>query len=82
MLIGSEVIYKEEDVDTLLALFAACLKPGGRIVLAEEVRKTLDPFLKSASRIFRLGIRRFQLRSENETSTVVLIELRSRDPHQ
>jgi predicted nicotinamide N-methyase len=82
MLIGSEVIYKEEDVETLLALFAACLKPGGRIVLAEEVRKTLDPFLKSASRIYRLGIRRFQLRSENETSTVVLIELRSRDPHQ
>lgn len=80
LLIGSEVVYKEEDVDALLALFGACLQPGGRILLAEEVRKTLDSFLKSASRNYRMGIRRFQLRSDDESSTVVLVELDDRRP--
>lgn len=75
LLIGSEVIYKEEDVDNLLGLFAMCLKPGGRILLAEEVRSTLDGFLSKANEKYRMGIRRFRLHSDDESSTVVLIEL-------
>lgn len=79
LLVGSEVVYKEEDIDTLMALFAACLKPGGRILLAEEVRTTLDPFLKKASEQYRLAIRRYRLHSEDESSVVLLIELATGD---
>jgi len=79
LLVGSEVIYKEEDVDTLLNLFERCLQPGGRILLAEEVRSTLDPFLRKASEQYRLGIRKFRLQSDDESSMVLLIELRLRE---
>ncbi|MGA8241188.1 MAG: methyltransferase, partial [Desulfobacterales bacterium] len=38
-IVGSEVVYKDQDIDQLLTLFVNCLKPRGYILLVEEMRR-------------------------------------------
>ena len=40
MIVGSETVYKTEDIDGLEALFDRYLNPAGTIILAEGVRRT------------------------------------------
>ncbi len=45
-IVGSEVIFKEEDYAPLSRLFKRCLKPSGEIILAERVRETSIGFFR------------------------------------
>ena len=76
LLLGSEVIYREEDIPLLAKIFDACLAPGGEIVIAGEIRRTFDAFFKQMSSSYDISAQRKQMRSDSDTITVVLFRLR------
>ena len=78
MIVGSEVIYKEEDIDHLIGLFKHYLKPDGTIILVEEMRKTLSAFFKQTEPVYTLKIHKMRLRSDQESIQILRIEMR---PH-
>jgi predicted nicotinamide N-methyase len=76
LLLASEVVYREEDIPQLAKVFDACLAPGGEIIIAGEIRRTLDAFFQRMSASYDISARRQHLRSDEETITVVLFRLR------
>ncbi len=76
MILGSEVVYKEEYFEPLLGLFRRYLKPGGEIILAEGLRKTSMEFFKRMSDICDVKARKRMLRSKGEEKRVVLASMR------
>ncbi len=78
-IVGSEVVYKDRDIDRLLTLFVNCLKPQGHIILVEEMRRTLDPFFRHLDPHYRISISKKVLRAADEESLVLLIQMRPRN---
>jgi predicted nicotinamide N-methyase len=78
-IVGSEVVYKDQDIDRLLALFVNCLKPQGHIILVEEMRRTLDPFFRHLDPHYRISINKKVLRAADEESLVLLIQMHPRN---
>lgn len=78
-IVGSEVVYRDQDIDRLLALFATCLTPRGHILLVEEMRRTLDPFFRRLDPHYRVRIEKNILRAADEETQVLLIQLRPRN---
>ena len=76
MILGSEVIYKEEYFEPLLGLFKRYLKPGGEIILAEGLRKTSLEFFKRMSDICDITARKRILRSEGKEKRIILAGIR------
>ncbi|EFK06044.1 methyltransferase domain protein [delta proteobacterium NaphS2] len=76
MILGSEVIYKEEYFEPVLGLFKRYLKPGGEIILAEGVRKTSMAFFQKMSGICDIIARKRIFRSGGEEKRIVLASLR------
>ena len=79
-IVGSEVIYRKKDIPGILALFQALLKPGGSIYLAEGVRQTGIDFWSRMEPYFAIKAKRFILRGENRSETIILFNLTSRTP--
>lgn len=75
LIVGSEVIYKENDIEPLLSLFQRCLKPAGAIVLVEEMRQSLTHFFKRIQSTHLTRIRKKRLRSDQEVTRILLIEI-------
>ena len=80
MILGSEVIYKEEYFEPLLRLFRRYLKPDGEIILAEGLRKTSMEFFKRMSDICDVKARKRILRSKGEEKRVILASMRFKNP--
>ena len=76
MILGSEVVYKEEYFEPLLGLFRRYLKPEGEIILAEGLRKTSVEFFKRMSDICHVKARKRILRSEGEEKRIILASMR------
>ncbi|HDZ89779.1 MAG: methyltransferase domain-containing protein [Deltaproteobacteria bacterium] len=76
-IIGSEVIYKEEDYQPILKLINTCLRPSGEVVLAEGLRKTSMEFFRQVSDSFNITARKKVLRSTGEEVRVVLASMRA-----
>jgi precorrin-6B methylase 2 len=74
-IIGAEVIYKEDSIDPLRHLFETCLEPHGRIILAEEPRKTLMAFYPRMAERFDIRIEKKILRSADTQSRLYLIHM-------
>ena len=75
-IIGSETVYRNEDIDILDALFERYLTPGGQILLAESVRSTGIAFWERMQPRFHIQARRHTLRSDGDEQSVVLFRLR------
>ena len=82
LLLGSEVVYREEDILLLANVFDACLAPGGEIIIAGEIRRTFDAFFKHMSASYKISAQRKQMRSGNDTITVVLFRLKQKSRSQ
>lgn len=82
LLLGSEVVYREEDIPLLAKVFDACLAPGGEIIIAGEIRRTFDAFFKHMSAAYDISAQRKQMRSDDETITIVLFRMRQKNSHQ
>ena len=76
MILGSEVVYKEEYFAPLLGLFRRYLKPEGEIILAEGLRKTSMEFFERMSDICEVKARKRILRSKGEERRVILASMR------
>lgn len=74
-IIGSEVVFKEEDFMCLFLLFQKYLKPGGKIILAEGMRKTSLKFVEQMNSHYRLALKKINIRSDKADVPVVLIEM-------
>ena len=75
-IVGSELIYNENNFPALRTLFLSLLKPDGEILLAGEVRQTSAPFLDLMQADFRIDMARTILRSEAGSTTILLTRLR------
>lgn len=74
-IIGSEIVFKEEDIPSLAFLFQRYLKPNGAIILAEGMRKTSLKFIKTMENDYRISMKRHTIRSDNKDIPVVLFEM-------
>ena len=75
-IVGSEVIYKEEDFKPILRLFKKYLKPEGTIILAERVRKTSMEFFRQMGEFYEIKAQKKVLRSEEEETRVILCRMK------
>ncbi len=80
-IVGSETVYKAEDIDGLEALFDRYLAPDGTIILAEGVRGTGVAFWERMRHHYRVQARRQTLRSEQGDQHVVLFRLQPKERH-
>ncbi|HSO19483.1 MAG TPA: methyltransferase [Desulfosarcina sp.] len=74
-IVGSETVYKNEDIDGLEALFDRYLSPGGTVILAEGVRSTGVVFWERMRHRYAVQARRHTMRSDNGQRHVVLFRL-------
>ena len=77
-IVGSEVIYKDLDIQHLLKLFDKYLKPGGKVLLVEEMRKTLNEFYQQMDDFYQITVRKKILRAQDEENRVLLIQMVSK----
>lgn len=77
-IVGSETVYKTEDIDTLAALFDRYLSPDGIVILAETVRRTGVAFWERMRVRFTVQAKRHTLRSATGTEHVILFRLQSK----
>ena len=75
-IVGSEVIYKKTDYQSILDLIKTYLRPSGEIVLAEGVRKTSMEFFRQVSGRFDIAAQKKILRSKGEEIRVILAKMR------
>jgi predicted nicotinamide N-methyase len=75
LIIGSDIIYQESVIGPLEALFRKHLAPGGRVVLAGQVRSTETLFFERLSSSFNIRASKHTLHSGDESATVILFEL-------
>ena len=75
-IIGSEVIYKEKDYQSILKLFKTYLRPSGEIILAEGVRKTSMEFFRQMSELFDITAQKKILRSRGGEVRVILAKMK------
>jgi predicted nicotinamide N-methyase len=77
-IVGSEIVYKDEDIELLSSLFEKYLKPEGTIILVEEMRRTLTQFFKRLDPRFHISIKKHILNAVDDKSTVLMIRMRPR----
>lgn len=74
-IVGSETVYKTDDIDGLERLFDRYLNPGGTIILAESVRRTGVVFWERMRQAYDIQAKRQVLRSDEDTVHVLLLRL-------
>lgn len=74
-IIGSEVIFKQEDIMSIHFLFQRYLKPGGKVILAEGMRKTSLEFVQSMEKHYNMKLKKQNIKSDKKDIPVVLIEM-------
>ena len=72
-IVGSDILYREEDFEPLLNLFNKHLRQTGEIILAEGVRKSSLKFLNELSREYEVKAAKKILRSPTQEIPVILI---------
>jgi predicted nicotinamide N-methyase len=79
VIVGAEILFREEFVEPLLRICENYLHPGGAIYLAHDVRrKCLPIFLRSAQERFEIGSRKRRLTIDGRTNDILLNRLRFR----
>lgn len=72
-ILGAEILFREELLSPLLALFDKLLAPGGTLYLAHDVRrKTLYSFLDKAQSSYTIKAKKIELAAGDESCTVML----------
>jgi len=79
IIVGSELIYKQSDFEPLIALFRQYLSPKGEILLANEPRKSYEPFLDILKEWYHIEIWKKSLRSIDGTKKILLTRLTGKE---
>ncbi|GAB4344908.1 MAG: hypothetical protein Kow0089_21740 [Desulfobulbaceae bacterium] len=76
IIVGAEILFREEFFEPLLEVMRKALKPGGVIYLAHDVRRqSLHPFLQMAQEEYAVGAMKRTLRSLEQDREVILNRL-------
>jgi predicted nicotinamide N-methyase len=79
VIIGAEILFREDFFAPLLAVFDKLLAPGGTIYLAHDIRrKSLPPFLKAAEPRYEIAVSTRKITSDEESLTIIVNRLRPR----
>lgn len=79
VIIGAEILFREEFFQPLLNVLRRALKPNGVIYLAHDVkRRSLEPFLKLAEKEYRISASQRKLKSLEEDKIILLTRLQPR----
>lgn len=76
MIVASEVIYKLEDFVPLTQLLRSYLRPGGEIILASEMRKTVKDLFNLLKADFDIKVEKKSLRSDTAATQIMLFKMR------
>ncbi len=80
MIIGAEILFRDEFFAPLLRIFRKYLKPDGEIYLAHDAsRRSLPAFLKLAEGDFEIAISQRRFRKDDGEALIVLSRLRPRE---
>jgi len=79
-IVASEVAYKKEDLRALLNLFNRCMKPGGQVFLAGEMRKVSKDFYQQLEIDFNVKVQKKILRSEGDEIAIYLLRMSRKHP--
>lgn len=77
-IIGSEVIFREQDFMPIQNLFQSVLKPEGEVTLVSEIRKPVLGFYQSLRESFNLTLQQKTLRSENEEIKIIFCRIKGK----
>ncbi len=76
IIIGAEILFREEFFQPLLAIIDKALKPDGTVYLAHDVRRqSLKPFLEMASENYLISAQKKKLKSLEEDKEILLTRL-------
>lgn len=79
IIIGAEILFREEFFEPLLNVLRKSLKPTGVVYLAHDIkRRSLEPFLKLAEKEYRIAASQRQLKSLEEDKIILLTRLQPR----
>lgn len=74
--IGSEVIFREQDFVPIQKLFQSVLKPDGEIILVSEIRKPVLEFYQKMKDLYELKVQQKVLRAEDEEIRIILCRMK------
>ncbi|MFH1152259.1 MAG: methyltransferase [Pseudomonadota bacterium] len=77
-IIGSEIVFKEQDIMGLFLLFKRYLKPDGTIILAETMRKTSFKFIQEMEKHYTLSMKKHAIKTDTRDIPVVLFEMKEK----
>lgn len=75
VVLGSELVYRNADIVPLQHLVTRLLKPAGEVILAGEVRRVSDGFLRRMKDFFHVQVHRKRLCSGPHATTVLVFRL-------
>ncbi len=79
IILGAEILFRDEFFKPLLKVFDRYLKPDGVIYLAHDARRqSLPPFLKIAQESYEIGVKPRKMSSEEGELTILLNRLRKK----
>ena len=79
VIIGAEILFREEFFQPLLNVLRRALKPNGVVYLAHDVkRRSLEPFLNLAEKEYRISASQRKLKSLEEDKIILLTRLQPR----
>jgi predicted nicotinamide N-methyase len=73
-ILGSEVVFKEEDIPGLIFLFKRYLEPEGTILLAEGLRKTTMAFVKQMEKHYTIAMKKQTMKSQGKEIPIILFK--------
>lgn len=74
-IVGSEILYKDEDIQPLFTVFKRYLKPDGEILIAESIKKTGANFWKEMQPFFDIKVKKQTLSSPDEQIHIVMFKM-------
>ena len=79
VILGAEILFREEFFQPLLNVLSKALKPGGVVYLAHDIkRRSLEPFLKMAAKEYRIAASQRKLKSLEGDKIILLNRLQPR----
>ena len=79
VILGAEILFREEFFEPLLGILRRALKPGGVIYLAHDSkRRSLEPFLKLAEKEYRIAAMQKRLKSYTGDKIITMNRLQAK----
>jgi len=79
VILGAEILFREEFFEPLLGILRHALKPDGVVYMAHDLkRKSMQPFLKKAEKEYTVSASKRVLKSLDENKEILLTRLTPR----